>query len=92
MQSTMLIGKLILVLDEVLSELPRCYEDGCDSCLWRRVERECISLKKGIGLRTEADFQNWKEEWKQDEVQDDRWREQYGCDYLEEDGCDYLID
>ncbi len=80
----MLIGRLILVLDEVLAELPRCPYTGCDSCLWRRVERECTALKNGIGLRTEADFQNWKEEWKQDEVQDARWREDYGCDYLME--------
>jgi len=80
----MLIGRLILVLDEVLTELPRCYEDGYDSCLWRRVEREWVSLKTGIGLRTEADFQHWKREWKQDEDQDARWREDYGCDYLME--------
>ncbi len=78
----MLIGRLILVLDEVLSELPRCYHAGCDSCLWRRVERECISLKNGIGLRTEADFQHWQKKWKQDEDQDARWREDYGCDYI----------
>ena len=78
----MCLGKLILVLDEVLAELPRCHHAGCDSCLWRRVERECISLKKGIGLRTEVDFQHWKRNWKQDEVQDARWREDYGVGYL----------
>ena len=76
----MRIGRLILVLDEVLAELPRCYHPGCDGCLWRRVEREFISLKKSIGLTTKEDYRRWKKRWKQDKDQDARWHEDYGRD------------